>query len=102
MKESERASLNRMMLLRRIGYAWLPLLGFAAAMVAAVGYREWLMLGVAITLFVLAGVFNILYVFSPCPRCHGFFHSLPASGLHLMWPSRRCRHCGLDTAGEQT
>jgi len=100
MTEAERQGLDRMFRFGRIGMLWLPLCGFAFAAVAALEYHMWPMLGIAIALFLLAGVFNVVYMFSRCPRCHRLFHSLSRSRVHLIWLTRQCRHCGLALSGE--
>ena len=102
MTEAERQGLDRMFRFGRIGMLWLPLCGLAFAAVAALEYYMWPMLGIAIALFLLAGAFNIVYMFSRCPRCHRLFHSLPGSRLRLIWTSRQCRHCGLGLSAEDT
>src|SRR5438874_8197534 len=100
MRDTERRGLCRILWLKRVG-AWLPIVGLAVGVVAALGYSEHAMLGVAVVIFLIAGVLNTLYMFSRCPRCRRFFNSIPESRFAFIWPVGRCRHCGLHLTDEK-
>src|SRR5258708_19694435 len=101
MNDRERNGLRRILGLKGVG-AGVPVVGFAIAAVATLGYSEHAMLGAAIAIFLVAGVLNTLYMFSRCPRCRRFFNSIPESRFGFIWPVCKCRHCGLHLASECT
>jgi phage FluMu protein Com len=91
---TEKTGLRKILWLKRSG-TWLTVFGFALVAIAALGYNARTMLAFGIGVFLIASVFNVLYMWSRCPRCRHLFNSLPESRLGFIWPVRRCRHCGL-------